>query len=187
MATEVTRRRFTVDEYHRMGEAGILDEDERVELIDGEIVEMTPIGNPHAAEVDRLTYVFSPKLGGLVIVRVQSPISLSLKDSEPQPDVTLLRPRSDFYSKARPEPRDVLLVVEVMDTSVERDRRIKLPLYARAGIYEVWLVDLKTARVEVYRHPALEGYRDTQILERADSLTVEAFPDVSFTGTELLG
>jgi Uma2 family endonuclease len=136
MGIELKRRRFTVDEYRRMGEVGILDEDERVELIEGEIVEMSPIGRRHAGIVNRLNDLFTFRLRGRAIVAVQNPISLGSKYSEPQPDLTLLRPRADFYADSRPEPPDVLLVVEVMDTSVERDRQVKLPLYARAGVPE---------------------------------------------------
>ncbi len=187
MDIELKRRRFTVDEYHRMGEVGILPEDERVELIEGEILEMSPIGSRHAGIVNRLNDLFTLRLRGRAIVAVQNPISLGSKYSEPQPDLTLLRPRADYYADALPEPPDILLVVEVMDTSVKYDRRLKLPLYARAGISEVWLLDLNGERVEVCRRPALGGYRDLRTIPRDDSLAAAAFPEVVFTVADLLG
>jgi hypothetical protein len=187
MAVVLKRRRFTIEEYHRMGEAGILSDDERVELIEGEIVEMTSIGVPQAATVDRLNHLFTSRLAGRVIVRVQGPIVLPAQDSEPQPDVTLLRPRDDFYARAHPAPDDVLLVVEVMDTSVERDGRVKLPLYARAGIPETWLVHLGANHVEVHRAPTAEGYRQARVIRPGGPLAVGAFPDVGVSMDEVLG
>jgi len=187
MAVVLKRRRFTLGEYQRMGEAGILSEDDRVELIEGEIVEMTPIGARHAGTVARIGHVFSRRLGERVIVWAQNPIQLPLQDSEPQPDVTLLRPRPDFYTLSHPRAGDVFLLVEVMDTSVERDRRVKLPLYAMAEIPEVWLVDLNTDPVEVYRQPAAGGYGDARVVERGEPLTIEAFPDLVLTPADLLG
>src|SRR5919106_6741536 len=117
MSVQVLRRRFTVDEYYRMAEAGILHEDDRVELIEGEIVEMAPIGSNHASHVDPLAQLLFERIGRRAIVRIQSPIHLG-EYSEPQPDVTILRSRSDFYVSAHPSPADILLVVEVADTSV---------------------------------------------------------------------
>ena len=141
MTVQVLRRRFTVDEYHRMGQVGILGEDDRVELLEGEIVEMAPIGSRHQATVDRLTRLFSGRMADAVLVRVQGPVRLA-EDSEPQPDVTLLRLRDDFYATAHPGPEDVILLVEVSDSSIEYDREVKLPHYARQVIPEVWIVDL---------------------------------------------
>jgi Uma2 family endonuclease len=185
-AVPIPRRRFTIDEYHRMGEAGVLSEDDRVELLDGEIVQMSPIGSPHAGCVDRLTALFTRRLGGRAIVRVQNPIILDRR-SEPQPDLTLLAPRPDFYSAAHPRPRDVLLAVEVMDSSRGYDRTLKLPLYARAELREVWLVDLAAQAVEVYRRPALRGYRQEQRLVAGRALAPLAFPRLRFRVRELLG
>ncbi len=125
-------RRFTLEEYHRMGEAGILDEDERVELIEGEIVEMSPIGPLHGSVVARLVSLLVRQLGDRAIVWPQNSLVLRAVVSQLQPDLALLRPRADYYRSANPEPRDVLLVIEVVDSSVDRDRRVKL--YAlRAG------------------------------------------------------
>lgn len=187
MAVELPRRRFTVDEYHRMAEVGILSDDERIELLEGEIVRMSPIGMPHAGTTDRIAQLFWSRLAGRAIVRVQGPVPLPAQLSQPQPDVTLLRPERDFYTKVRPEPPDVLLIVEVMDTSVERDRCVKLPLYARAGISETWLLNLPESVVEVYRDPNPDGYRTSRLLRRGDTLSIAAFPDVSLTVDDVLG
>jgi Uma2 family endonuclease len=182
----IPRRRFTIDEYHRMGEAGVLSEDDRVELLDGEIVQMTPIGVPHASCVDRLNALLARRLGKSAIVRVQNPIILDRR-SEPQPDLALLAPRTDFYSGAHPWPRDVLLAIEVMDASRGYDRTLKLPLYARAELREVWLVDVVAEMVEVYTRPALRGYRRQQRLGRGRSLTPVAFPRMRLRVNEILG
>lgn len=152
------RHRYTVDDYHRMGEAGILRADQRVELIEGEIIDMTPIGSRHAAVVDRLTQLLGTTAGNQAIVRVQNPIALD-DLSEPQPDLSLLRPRDDFYAAAHPRPVDVLLVVDVADTSLAFDRDVKIPLYARHGIPEAWLIDLEARRLTVYSEPTANGYR----------------------------
>ncbi len=172
MAALVTKRRFTVGEYHRLAEAGILSEDDRVELLEGEIFEMSPISSRHASCVDRLVQLFSERLGRRAIVRVQNPVRLS-EYSEPQPDLTLLKPRADFYRAAHPQPDDVLLLVEVSETSGEFDRRVKLPLYATAGIPEVWIVDLSCEQIEVYRDPKPEGYQQSQIVGRGQTLTAQ--------------
>lgn len=155
--TQLVRHRFSVDDYERMGQAGVLGEDDRVELLEGEIVDMTPIGSRHAACVDRLTAVFSERLGGRAIVRVQNPVRLD-DWSEPQPDIALLRVRDDYYAGAHPGPDDVLLLVEVADASAASDRLSKLPLFAAAGIAETWLLDLTASTVEIYRDPAAGRY-----------------------------
>ena len=186
MAVQLLRRRFTVEEYHRMAQAGVFTEDDRVELIEGEIVDMTPIGSLHAACVRRLDHLFSSRLGQQVLVSVQNPLRLG-PDSEPQPDLALLRPRADFYAQAHPGPEDVLLVVEVAETSAEYDRTVKLPLYARSGIREAWLVDLATGSVEVSSNPSPEGYQRVRSIRRGDRLTLEAFPGLELAGDDLLG
>lgn len=169
MGAQLLKRLFTVDEFHRMGEAGVFGEEDRLELIDGEIISMTPIGPRHAACVNRLTALLLPQLGSAAILAPQNPVSLS-EHLEPQPDVVLLRSRSDFYSTAHPGPRDLLLVVEVADSSIEYDRGIKVPRYARAGIPEVWLVDLTARLVEVYRRPAGGGYAEQVAIGPGGSL-----------------
>lgn len=185
MTVELTRRRFTVDEYHRMVDTGILTEDDHVELLDGEIVEMTPIGRSHLGHVDRLTLLFATRLGTRAIVRVQGSIPLPRIDSEPQPDLVLLRPCPDFYVRTPLQTQDVLLVIEVADTSGARDRA-KMTLYARAGIAEAWVIDLPAARVEVYREPGPRGYRDVRSLSRGQRLAPAAFPDLDLAVDDIL-
>jgi len=169
MTVQLVRRLFTVADYHKMAEAGILGEDDRVELLNGEIVAMSPIGSRHAACVDRLTQYLVVRVAGRAIVRVQNPIRLG-EHSEPQPDVALLKPRPDFYAEAHPGPEDVLLVVEVAETSAAVDREVKVPLYARFGVPEVWLADLAGEQIEVFRQPSAQGYRELRVLRRGDSL-----------------
>jgi len=183
----LTRYRFTVTEYHRMGEVGILPEDSRIELIAGDIVVREPIGSYHAGTVDRLTRLWTSTLGERAVVRVQNPVELAEDDSEVQPDVTLLRPRVDFYTRGHPVAADVLLLIEVADTRLGRDRRVKIPLYARAAIREVWLVDLTGDRVEVHREPTAGGYRHVRALGRGESVVPEAFPDLTIGVTDILG
>jgi Uma2 family endonuclease len=172
------KRRFTVDEYYRMAEAGILFEDDHVELIEGEVIEMTPIGGRHAACVDRLTKILVQRVGDAAIVRVQGPIRLS-DNTEPQPDVALLRLRTDFYAEAHPTPEDVLLIIEVSETSLEYDREMKVPLYARAGIPEVWVVDLAGEKVHTYSRPIDGSYGDTRSAGRSDSIVPQALPSLA--------
>jgi len=187
MAVVLRRYRFTVDEYERLGQAGVLTQCDRVELLDGDIVEMTPIGDRHASVVARLNSLFAARLGGRVIVWPQNPVRLRVVRSMPQPDVVLLRPRADFYSSGKPGPDDVLLLIEVMDTSAETDRRVKLPLYARAGIVETWLVDLTTDSVETFRRPTTPGYGENATFQRGQRLAARAFPDLVLNVDDLLG
>ncbi|WP_017718792.1 Uma2 family endonuclease [Kamptonema formosum] len=185
MSVQLLRRLFTVREYRQMVEAGILTKDDRVELIKGEIVKMSPIGRRHAACVKRLIRLFSQRLGERAIVGAQDPVELS-EESQPQPDLTLLQPREDFYESGHPKPGDIFLIVEVADT-VEADRLVKIPLYAEAVIPEVWLVDINEGCVEVHRHPSGEGYGEVLKCRRGESAVVGAFADVSFTVDEVLG
>lgn len=186
MVVQLLRHRFTVADYHRMAEAGILPEDDRVELIDGEIMEMAPIGSRHAACVDRLAQLLFEQIRRRAVVRVQSPIGVSER-SEPQPDLALLRQRADFYAQAHPGPEDVLLVVEVAETSADVDREVKVPLYARAGVPEVWLVDLAGEGIEVYRQPSPQGYQQVQRLRRGQSVASQVFPDLELSVGDVLG
>lgn len=158
-AEEILRRhRLNVDEYYRMAEAGILGPDARVELIEGEIIDMAPIGSRHAAVVRQLAHILHQNVGDQAIVSTQNPVRLD-EYSEPEPDLALLRPRDDFYAAAHPGPGDVLLIIEVADTSLRYDREIKIPLYARHGIPEVWLVDLENERLLRFLEPGPDGYR----------------------------
>jgi Uma2 family endonuclease len=187
MSEQLTRRRFTVEEYHRMGEAGILSEGDRLELITGDIVVREPIGAYHAGTVARLIRLWTSRVGDRAIVNIQNPVQFPREDSELQPDVVLLRSREDFYTTAHPQAADVLLLVEVADTTLRLDRRVKIPLYARVGIREVWLVDLTTARLEVYREPHDDRYGNVRVLTRGERVSPEAFPDLSLEVAEIVG
>ncbi len=186
MATTVLRHRFTTADYHKMGEAGILDEDDRVELIEGELVDMTPVGRRHMACADRLAELFIRGLGEKAIVRVQGAIRLS-EHSEPQPDLILLRRRPDFYAEVDARPEDVWLIVEVADTSLPYERGVKAPLYARSGIPEFWLVDLTGRSISLFRDPGPDGYRTVLVVQGSEPLTVQAFPELPLTGDQILG
>ncbi len=186
IAVRIPRRRFTVDEYHRMGEAGVLTEDDRVELLDGEIVQMSPIGTPHASTVARLTALLVHRFRKHATIWVQNPIVLD-RWSEPQPDLCVLAPRADFYAELHPRPRDVLLGIEVMDSSRSYDRALKLPLYGKAELSEVWLIDLKAETVEVHRRPALRGYRTSATYARGQVIVPLAFPHMRVRVNEILG
>ena len=172
------RHRLTVAEYHRIAEAGILAPDARVELIEGETIDMPPSGSPHAGTVDYIADVFRLACSGRAIVRAQNPVFLNL-NSEPQPDIALLRPRPDFYRSSHPTPADVFLIVEVADTSLAYDTQIKLPLYAHHGIPEVWLADLANRRFMVHRTPTPGGFQDVQTLTDLSALTPLLLPGVS--------
>jgi Uma2 family endonuclease len=177
---------FTVDEYHQLVERGLLSEDSQVELIDGEIVRMSPIGSRHAGAVNRSTMYLNRLLADLVIVSVQNPIRLS-DVSEPQPDIALLRPREDFYSNSHPGPDDVLVVIEVADESLRFDRTVKIPLYARARIPQVWLIDLQKNVVEIHSKPRRGTYQKLVRLKRGDGLVIPELADFSFNVEDLLG
>jgi Uma2 family endonuclease len=169
-----------------MGEAGIFPQDARLELLGGEIFEMSPIGSPHAACVKFLSGLLNRLFGGTFIVSVQDPIRLD-DFSEPQPDAALLRWRDDFYRGAHPTSADVLLVVEVADTTVITDRRIKTPLYARAGIPEMWLVNIPDGQVEVYSEPSGDSYLRSEVFERGAEARAHTVEGLSVSVVELLG
>ncbi|CDH47694.1 MAG: Uma2 family endonuclease [Candidatus Competibacteraceae bacterium] len=152
------RHHWTVAEYHRMGDMGLLNEDSRVELIEGELIEMAPIGSSHGGEVKYFNNKFVSLLQGKVIVSVQDPIILG-GYAEPQPDIALLRWRDDFYRKANPHPEDVLLLIEVSDSTLRYDCDVKVPLYASHGIPEVWLLDIQNRQLEIYRDPINGHYQ----------------------------
>jgi Uma2 family endonuclease len=180
----LTRWRFTVHDYHRMGEAGILHEDDRVELIEGELVEMAAIGTRHFSCVNRLTRLLVMNVGDEAVVSVQNPVRLN-EFTEPQPDLTLIRPRD--YRVSLPEPEDVLLLIEVSDTTLAYDRGLKLQLYARAGIKEVWIVDLPAETIEQYTDASGDGYRHVEHKRRGQSLQPAALPNVTPAVDEVLG
>jgi|APFre7841882630_1041343.scaffolds.fasta_scaffold126378_1 Uma2 family endonuclease len=173
----LVHHRFSVDEYEQMVEHGILDENDRVELIRGEIVDKMPIGDPHAACVNRLTRFLVQKAGDQAIIAVQNPIRLP--ESVPEPDLSVLRPRDDFYGSSTPRPRDVFLIIEVADTTLDYDRDVKRPMYAEAGIIEYWIFNLIEVCLEVHRQPQPDGqYGDTQILRPGQQIELAALPGV---------
>lgn len=179
-------RLFTVSEYHRMAEAGIFTEDDRVELIEGEVVDMSPIGPRHAACVKKLAALIRERTSGqAVVIGVQDPIGLS-EQSEPQPDISIVRARDDFYAAGHPQPEDVLVLIEVADASVMYDRNTKLPLYARAGIAEVWIVDLVRNLVDVCSSPDANGYANQRRFDRNATATSVVLPELSFPVAEIL-
>jgi Uma2 family endonuclease len=186
MSVEIAKRSFNVAEYYRMAEAGILTENDHVELIEGEIVEMSPAGSRHASCVKRLTNTLVKRIGHLALISVQDPIDLD-EYSEPEPDLALLRPREDFYSNGHPTPRDVLLVIEVADSSEKYDREIKVPLYARAGIPETWVASLLTNVIHQYAQPVNGVYQIHNEFKRGESLTSVRVPELRLTVDEILG
>ncbi|MDH3292605.1 MAG: Uma2 family endonuclease [Gemmatimonadota bacterium] len=177
---------FTVADYHRLAELGILHEDDRVELLNGQVIVMGPIGPRHAGCVDALNRLLSRLVGDFGIVRVRNPVVLGHR-AEPEPDLAILRPRADWYRGSHPRPNDVLLVVEVADTSLEYDRDVKLPLYAAASIPEVWLVDLDGERIEAYRAPGSEGYGDLVTASRGETLSALHLAGLTLGVDEILG
>ncbi len=179
-------RRFTTGEYARLIETGILAEDERVELIEGEIITMAPIGSRHAATVNRLNRLLGYlSASNRVFVSVQNPVHLD-DYSEPQPDLVVARVRPDDYAGGHPTPPDILLLVEVMDNTQESDRKEKLPLYAHAGIAEIWLIDIVRGLIEAYQEPSREGYRSVRIYAGDETLSPTALPDFAVRVSDLL-
>ncbi len=171
VTVQAPKRHFSVDEYHRLAEAGILHENDRVELIHGEIIQMSPIGPKHAGNLDRIVRILTFLFGESAIVRSQNPVRLN-GQSEPEPDISILKPRDDFYTAAHPKPEEVLLIIELSESSLEYDREVKLPEYASNGIPEYWIVDLKTDRIIIHTGPSGEEYlniKTYQINERLES------------------
>ena len=181
------RRRFTVAEYYAMAEAGILSESDRVELLDGVIIVMPPIGNWHAFSVNSIVAAFpSTLLENRAVLSVQNPVRLDV-GSEPQPDAMLLRWRGDFYRDEHPGPDDVLLLIEVSDATVDFDRNAKLPLYARAGIPEVWIVNRTARRIEGYSEPSDSGYTTVRYAGPGENIAPQAFPDIVLEVDRVIG
>jgi Uma2 family endonuclease len=178
-------RHFTADEFYCMAKAGIFCEDDRVELVEGEIIQMAPIGSRHAGSVNDLAKWFIVQLEDRAIVSIQNALRLS-SSSMPQSDLMLLQPRPDRYYTSLPEPKDVLLLIEVSDTTLRYDRHVKLPLYARAGIPEVWIFDMGGKRVLVHRQPVGDSYQQVVTVRRAGSMSPVAFPDLVLPAAQLL-
>lgn len=186
MSVQLDRRTFTVEEYRRMGETGILSEEDRVELIEGEIVKMSPIGERHASCVSWLTQTITLLLQRAFLVWVQNPVRLN-DHSEPEPDILVLKPRDDFYRNGKPRPEDVLLLIEVADSTLAYDRLVKVPLYARAGIPEVWIVNLNDERVETFADPSGGAYRTTAVFSRDEDVQSYALCDLNLNVSDILG
>lgn len=185
MTVQLQHHRFTVESYNEMVAHGILTSDDRVELLAGEIVEMSPIGTRHMACVDRLTRLFVVALADRAIVRVQGAVVLP-PYSEPEPDLAILRPRDDFYANAHAVPRDIFLLIEVAESSLAVDRLLKAPLYAAAEIPEYWIVDVASSAVERYADPKNGTYATKQVLHAGDRLAPIAFPELNVLVRDLL-
>lgn len=171
MAVSLERHTINTNIYHRMIELGMLGEEDKVELIHGEIIKMSPVSKEHIAAVDRISNLIKELLGKHAIVRTQSPIHIP-EHSEPEPDITLLKPRSDFYASSHATAEDIYLVIEVAQTSWDYDYEIKRPLYASAGIAELWLVNLNKNEIEVHQTPANNTYKNISIHQSGDELTL---------------
>jgi len=180
-----TQHRFNVKEYYRMAETGVLRPNARVELLDGRIIDMSPIGPFHGGLVNRLIRLFGKLSNGRWMMSAQNPLRLD-DHSEPEPDFMLLKPSPDDYTSRHPEPEDVFLLIEVADASLDYDREEKLPAYGRAGIAEVWIINLRNQTVEVHREPHFTGYGSKTILHAGDQAVPQAFPDAVLNVAELL-
>lgn len=185
MSAQLEPRRFNVTEYYQMAEAGILTPDDRVELIDGRVIKMSPIGSKHAACVKRLDDLLHQKFGSKGI-SVQSPVRLN-DYSEPEPDVALVKGRDDYYETQHPTPIDTLLIIEVADTTLLTDRNIKIPLYARAEVPEVWLVNLPAQTIEIFSNPCAGAYLNCNEFGRGEIATSDTLRDFSLPVNEILG
>jgi Uma2 family endonuclease len=186
MSTKVNQHLFTIDEYHKMIDAGVFSEDYRVELINGIIIEMNPIGKKHSGSVNRLNNIFNKRLLDEAIVSVQNPIILN-NNTEPIPDIILLRPRNDFYTNSHPKPDDAFLIIEVADTSLNYDRDAKIPQYADSLIIEVWIRNLVDDLLEVYREPENGKYKNIVFMHRGQTISPLSFPHLILTIDEILG
>lgn len=185
MSITSRKKLLTAAEYEALVDEGILSEDDRVELIEGEVVEMTPIGPPHDSRVIRLTHLFTRLLGDRALVGVQTSARLS-DFTQPQPDFVILRQREDYYAQAHPGPSDILCLIEVADTSLRFDRGRKGKLYAGYGILDYWIVNLPKNLLEVRRDPGPDGYASLVTLRRGDRVSLAAFPDLVIDVAELL-
>ena len=178
--------RFSVADYYRMADAGVFAPDERLELLNGEVFEMSPIGITHAALVGRITEWLVTELQGKAIVWVQNPLPLD-KHSEPVPDFTIVRRRDDYYAGGKPGPADVLWLIEVSDTTLAMDRDKKLPLYARAKIAEAWIIDVQGRCLEVFTQPRSGGYTQQRTLRGNDRVAPAAFASLTTSFSKLTG
>lgn len=175
---------FTTQHYHLMHEAGVFSAGDRIELINGEIIEMSPIGRKHATCVARLSTLLVTRLYQKAIIWTQNSILLD-NGSEPQPDLAVLKFRKDFYEEGLPTPSDILLIIEVADSTISYDREVKAPLYAAAGVPEMWLFDVNKKVIEGYSQQSAAGYKWIKRYDEGDTLSILAFPDVVFNWNEL--
>jgi Uma2 family endonuclease len=178
-------RLLTVAEYHRMAEIGILDEDERVELLAGQIVKMAAKGTAHGAALKRTVELLQNLLWGLVLLSIQDPVRLN-DFSEPEPDIALLVRDPLYYEDRHPTPSEVYLIIEVADTTLRTDLGIKANLYAQSGIADYWVLDVNNRQLHVFREPSQDGYQSRVILADGDSISLLRFPDCSFFVREML-
>jgi Uma2 family endonuclease len=185
LAVQIAKHLFDISEYHRLAQAGIFSEDDRVELIKGEVIEMSPIGSAHAACVSRLDDLLHTSVRHSVQIRVQNPLQLD-DFSEPEPDIALVRPRKDHYALAHPRPEDVLSVIEIADTSIEYDRHVKLPMYARAGIPEAWLIDLNQDVIGKFSEPRDGQYPTYGEARRGETIASTVLPTLTLAADDIL-
>ena len=179
-------KRFSVADVHKMTEAGILPEESGHEIIDGYIIDKMSIGSKHAGTVKKINRILSVIMGNGAIISVQDPIYVD-DFNEPEPDIALLKPRKDFYAESHPKPADVLLLIEVSDSTLEYDRNFKIPLYAESEIREFWIVNLRDKTVEIYTSPKNGSYRSTRILETGETIESNAAANLKLTVDEILG
>jgi Uma2 family endonuclease len=179
------KHQFTISEWHKMGKYNIFEPHARMELIEGEIIDMAPIGPSHGGRVKRLNHLFSRQLGDSAIIGVQDPIQIR-DDSEPEPDLAILRPEPNFYTERHPKPDDILLLIEVSDTTINYDRDKKVPLYANNGIVEFWLVDLGEETIEIYLEPHPQGYAQKRIAKSGEILVPSQLPQVTMAVSDIL-
>jgi Uma2 family endonuclease len=182
--TTPVKYRLTVEQYYKMTEVGILGIEQRTELIEGEIIEMSPIGAKHAGTINRLNRVLSPRISDQAIISIQNSIRLN-DSSEPQPDLAILHLRDDCYTESIPTPDDIFLLIEVSDSTLKYDREVKIPLYAKAGIPEVWIANIEEQVFEVYRSPSQDGYKQIQNYGKGEVIQIELFANVEIAIDEV--
>jgi len=186
MTQQSNKRLITVEEYHKMAEAGILSHRDKLELIKGEILHMSPIGSRHQAIVDKMTRLFNRLVMDDAIVRVQGPIQIE-NWSEPEPDLILLKPQDDFYANHHPTAKEALLLIEVADRSLNFDKELKLPIYAEARIEEYWIINLQDDQIEIHRSPEESIYKNIIIAKNNDFVSCLHFPSISINVNDILG
>ncbi len=186
MTLHIDQKLFTREDYHRMVKAGVLAEDEKVELISGNIITMSPIGIKHLATVNRFTWIFKKMLSDDYILSIQNPVCIN-DYSEPEPDIAVLNYKKNFYDNKKPTPTDIPLIIEVSDTTLEKDQELKMPLYAKAGIAESWVVDLNNSKIFVFTDPSLKGYLTKRLYFPGDQIEVSSIPDLTIPVTDIFG